>query len=116
MRAHSVVAKTKASQNPATLNPPTMLAHKSTMSALITSEKRPSVKIVTGNERKLITGLMKALMRPSTTATTIDTHHGLHDTPGSNQAVTSIDIAEIRSLVNIVVLVLNHHFGIQRYL
>ncbi len=93
-----------------------MLAHKSTMSALITSEKRPSVKIVTGNERKLITGLMKALMRPSTTATTIDTHHGLHDTPGSNQAVTSIDIAEIRSLVNIVVLVLNHHFGIQRYL
>jgi len=62
------MANQKAVQKPATEKPGTMWAARRINSAFMTSEKIPSVKMVSGNVMSLTTGLIKIFMMPSTTA------------------------------------------------
>ena len=57
-----------AVQNPDTLNPDTTEDTSNIIIALITSRKKPKVKIVSGMVSKITIGLMIALARPSSNA------------------------------------------------
>lgn len=59
-----------AQPNPATSNPGTILLTKSTNSPFMIKEKIPNVKRFIGRVKIVTTGFIKALIIPSTTATT----------------------------------------------
>ena len=65
--AMKILAK-KAVQNPDTLKPDTTDDTRSIISALITSRKKPKVKIVSGIVSRMTTGLMIAFASPSNSA------------------------------------------------
>lgn len=64
----STMLKIKAHQKLLTSKPGTISLARSINSALMTREKRPSVRMLIGRVRSVRTGLMKPLMRPSTRA------------------------------------------------
>jgi len=61
--------KSNAVQNESTLNPPTILSHKSIIIALITNKNNPRVTMVNGRVNITNIGLIKILSNPKTTAT-----------------------------------------------
>ena len=88
-----IIENQKAGQKPATENPGTMYEANITKSALITRENKPRVRIFTGSVNRKITGLIKTLMRASTTAST-RAPRGVTLTPGIRYADIPITIAE----------------------
>lgn len=65
------IEKKSAVQNPSTEKSGTILAASIISNALITREKSPKVIIVSGRVRIVIIGLIKILIAPSTTASTM---------------------------------------------
>ena len=55
-----------------TLKPPTILAHKSIKTALITNKNNPKVNTVTGSVKSIRIGLTKIFNKPKTMATIIE--------------------------------------------
>jgi hypothetical protein len=66
----STSANAIAQRKLSTVKPGTSLLTRSTINPLITNEKRPKVTMVKGRAKIVITGLMKVLTSPSTTAIT----------------------------------------------
>jgi len=64
------ILKNSAHQKPSTVKPGTRVPAKRIKHALITSVKRPNVKRVIGNVRRIRNGLRKTLRIPKTNATT----------------------------------------------
>ena len=64
-----IMLNNNAVQNESTANPPTILEHKSIISALITNKNKPKVRNVTGIVKNTIIGLMNVFSKPRTTAT-----------------------------------------------
>ena len=65
----NITLKNRAVQKVSTLNPPTIFVHNSIISALITNKNNPNVRIVTGNVKITIIGLIKMFSNPNTIAT-----------------------------------------------
>ncbi len=89
-----IMEKKKAVQKPETLNPGTIFAARRIKRAFTMREKIPSVTMVRGSVSIVTTGLIKALMRPSTIART-RAPISVTSTPGNRYATSTIAIAEI---------------------
>lgn len=89
--------KARAHQKLETVNPGTKASTIRTATAFITRRKSPKVTKVIGNVRKIRTGLTKALITPSTTATMTAVRKSFSLTPGSKYPVIKTAIAFIRS-------------------
>jgi hypothetical protein len=64
--------KINAVMKESTLKPPTILAHKSIKTALITNKNNPKVNTVTGSVKSIRIGLTKIFNKPKTMATIIE--------------------------------------------
>ena len=104
------IEKKNAVQNPEISNPGTIAAARIIRSAFTTSENNPKVKMFTGNVRALMIGLMNALIRPSTTAST-SAPTGVTVAPGIRYAAIPIAIADtIQCNIFIVVFLKSCNF------
>lgn len=83
----STTLKQKAHKKLETWNAGTRAAQSSIMRALITSENKPRVMMLTGKASSLTTGLTTALITPSTIAITKVQSQESMATPGNSQAV-----------------------------
>lgn len=89
-----IIAKKNADQYPETMNPGTICAASQIKNPLITNENNPIVRIVIGNVKIKIIGLINTLMTASTTART-KAPIRVTSTPGNKYAVIPIAAAEI---------------------
>jgi 3-dehydroquinate dehydratase len=99
----STSAKKNAGQNPTIINPGTKYAVSIAIRAFMTSEKRPSVRMVIGRVRMRRIGRMNRLIAPRITAAT-SAPTGVTMTPGTMYAATKIAIAEVNQWKNIFIL------------
>jgi len=90
----STIANKNAGQNPETAKSGTIFPARIIRRALMTREKSPSVTIVIGNVRMLMTGLINTLISAHTTAKTREPIK-VTWTPGTRYAATMIDNADM---------------------
>jgi S-ribosylhomocysteine lyase LuxS involved in autoinducer biosynthesis len=95
-----------AVQIESTLNPPTILEHKSIIAAFINNKNNPSVKIVTGSVRRTKTGFIKILSNPKTIATISDVIKLSIYTPFIKREISITNIA-VRKILKISFISLN---------
>jgi hypothetical protein len=97
-----IIENQSAVQNPATLKFGTILSASSINKALITSENRPRVTIVSGSVIIFTTGFINIFIIPRTTAKTNELVN-VTSAPGRRYAVIIIAIAETNKCVNIFI-------------
>ena len=98
-RIERMILKNIAVRKPSTAKPPTILVHRSIISALMTSRNSPNVIIVTGKVSNTKIGFIKILSNPKTMATMTEVVKLATLTPGIKWAMTITRNAVTRILM-----------------
>lgn len=102
MRAR-ITANMSATKNPSMWNPGTIFVTKRTIRILITREKSPSVRILSGSVSILRKTQIVLLTTASTTATMIAVRYPSTEAPGVIYAAIATAIPDIRILIRIFI-------------